>query len=58
MPQAHTSLFICEPTYVTHLGYTSSWDDEVTNQSDMIIPTDGMLTSIGDLERGEISRVF
>ena len=57
MPQTRTSLFIREPTCVTHLSYSSSSDDEVTNQSAAIFPTNnGMVTSIEDLERGESSK--
>ena len=57
MPQTRTSLFIREPTCVTHLSYSSSSDDEVTNHSAVIFPTNnGMLTSIEYLERGESSK--
>ena len=57
MPQTRTSLFIREPTCVTHLSYSSSSEDEVTNQSAAIFPTNnGLLTSIEDLERGESSK--
>lgn len=57
MPQTQTSLFIREPTCVTHLSYSSSSDDEVANQSATIFPTNnGMLTSIEGLERGESSK--
>ncbi|XP_037434859.1 uncharacterized protein LOC119301950 isoform X4 [Triticum dicoccoides] len=57
MPPTQTGLFIREPTCVTHLSYSSSSDDEVTNQSAVIFPTNnGMLTSIEYLERGESSK--
>ena len=57
MPWTQTGLFIREPTCVTHLSYSSSSDDEVTNQSAAIFPTNnGLLTSIEDLERGESSK--
>ena len=55
MPSAHTSLFIREPTDMTSSSQ-SSLDDEVTNESSTIFPTNGMLISTEGLERGESSK--
>ena len=55
MPSAHTSLFIREPTDMTSSSH-SSLDDEVTNESSTIFPTNGMLISTEGLERGESSK--
>ncbi|KAM3260983.1 hypothetical protein ACQJBY_051935 [Aegilops geniculata] len=55
MPSAHTSLFIREPTDMTSSSH-SSLDDEVTNESSTIFPSNGMLISTEGLERGESSK--
>ncbi|XP_044383901.1 uncharacterized protein [Triticum aestivum] len=54
-PIPHTSIFIREPIDMTSSSQ-SSLDDEVTNESSTIFPTNGMLISTEGLERGESSK--